>query len=449
MKLAIIGLSHATAPLELRERFAKATADRAAALSQLTRLPDVEEACLISTCNRVEFYVAGPGSPVGLAAKLKAHVQTISGLSLSELEPHLYVHHESAAIQHLFRVASALDSMVLGEPQILGQVKQAFRTADEAGTLGAVLRRVFQRAFHVAKRVRSETAVSENAVSMSFAAVELGKQIFERLDDKQVLLVGAGKMASLAAKHLRSAGVREVRVASRTMATAERLAEEIGGLASNLANLPMLLEHADIVISSTAAPGFVVDRKMMSKIMRARRFRNILFVDIAVPRDIDPAVGRLDNVFVYDVDDLKVVLQANQHEREKEAARAEALVASELAAYAEWSRSQQVVPVIKALRGAVSEVIQAEIERSLPHFSSNPRAERHLKKMGGAITNKLLHPVMQRLKAEGADGDPTELLALVGELFDLQLEHEGEAPQAESSDSDPGAQVLPLRARVG
>lgn len=454
MKIALIGVSHATAPIALRERFAKATSDSDRALSTLCRLDGITEACLISTCNRVEFYIAGQGSAEALLAILHSHVQSLSGLTQAELDPHLYLHQEADAIRHLFRVASALDSMVLGEPQILGQVKTAFRRAEEAKTLGPVLRRVFQRAFHVAKRVRTETAVSENAVSMSFAAVELGRQIFEDLSDKKVLLIGAGKMANLAAKHLQAAGVSEVRVASRTLLTAEKLADEVGGVASSLSDLPWLLERADIVISSTAAPGYVVDRKMMHKIMRARRFRNILFVDIAVPRDIDPAIAKFDNVFVYDVDDLKSVLDRNQKERAKEATRAEAIVAEELDGYARWSRSQEVVPVIKALRAQVASIVEEEIERSLGRFSGSPQAEKHLRAMGSAMTNKFLHPVMQALKSESASGEGSVSLEALVQLFDLDLNPAlnsthatAEQPMVE------GSNVLPFRpnrsARLG
>ncbi|MEM7679250.1 MAG: glutamyl-tRNA reductase, partial [Myxococcota bacterium] len=350
MKLAIIGLSYKTAPIELRERFAHQTADAEAALEAVRRLDLIEEACILSTCNRVEFYVSGRAEPSALARSLLGYIQSFSGISPEGLEPHLYQHAGSDAILHLFRVSGSLDSMVLGEPQILGQVKDAYRVAIEHDAAGPVIRRVFEKAFSVAKRVRTETGVAENAVSMSFAAVELGREIFDTLNGREVLLVGAGKMATLAAKHLAASGVKSVRVASRSLTTAQRLADEIGAQASNMNDVPMLMQSADIVICSTAAPTFVIDKAMMSKVVPKRRYRPILFVDIAVPRDVDPKVAELDNVFVYDVDDLEAVLEVNRENRANEAAAADRLIRDELERYVRWSRSQQVVPAIKALR---------------------------------------------------------------------------------------------------
>jgi glutamyl-tRNA reductase len=448
--MALLGLSHRTASIELRERFASVTANLDPVLAELRRLDHVEEACIISTCNRVEFYIAGSVEGPHLARALRSYLQRLSGIALDQLDPHLYVHEGEGALHHLFRVASSLDSMVLGEPQILGQVKEAYRSAEAAGSVGPSLQRVFPKAFGVAKRVRTETGIAENAVSMSFAAVELGRQIFDTFDGKEILLIGAGKMAGLAAKHLLSSGAKAVRVASRSLNTAQKLADEIGGTASSLSDLPILLSQADIVISSTAAPGFVVDKKMMQKVVRERRYRPILFVDIAVPRDIDPRVGDLDNVYVYDVDDLEKVLEHNRESRAKEAAAAERLIQEELAAFLRWSKSQQVVPVIKALREKALGIAQAEVERTLGHVKeADPKVHQSIKAMSNAIVNKLLHPVLTTLKSEGAAGDPQPLIDALARLFEIDPRSFEEPPKEETgkkSEAEEG-KVVPFRGK--
>jgi glutamyl-tRNA reductase len=438
VSLVVIGLSHKTASIELRERFAKHTKDLAAALPELLRLEFIEEACVLSTCNRVEFYVAGSTEPKTIARSLRTHMTTFSALPPEELEPHLYQHLGDAGLKHLFRVASSLDSMVLGEPQILGQVKEAYRVAGEHRSIGSQLERAFTRSFSVAKRIRTETGIAENAVSMSFAAVELGREIFDTLEGKEVLLLGAGKMGTLAAKHLQAYGVKQVRVTSRTLATAQKLADEIGGLASSISDLPVLLHQADIVICSTAAPNYVVDKPLMKKVVRERRYRPILFVDIAVPRDVDPAVAELDNVFVYDVDDLESVLEINRENRAAEAAAAEKLVLEELENYLRWSKSQQVVPVIKALRLHASQIAELEVQRTLSNVKEpDKKTAQSVKAMGNAIVNKMLHPVLTRLKQEGAHGDPQPLIDALVALFELDLAaHEVTAEKEEPKESD-------------
>ena len=436
MKLALIGLSHKTASIDLRERFAHQTRDPESILNTLRKLELIEEACVVSTCNRVEFYVSGRGEPSAISRSLLSYMHSFSGLAPEDLEPHLYRHEGAEAIRHLFRVASSLDSMVLGEPQILGQVKDAYKHAVDHDAAGPLVRRVFEKAFSVAKRVRTETGVAENAVSMSFAAVELGREIFDTLDGREVLLVGAGKMATLAAKHLVASGVSSVRVASRSLATAQRLADEIGAQASSMGDVPMLMQSADIVICSTAAPHFVIDKPMMSKVVPKRRYRPILFVDIAVPRDVDPKVAELDNVFVYDVDDLEAVLENNRENRAQEAAAAEQLVESELDRYVRWRRSQQVVPVIKALRTQASRIASEEAQRTITGLKvADKKTTQSVKAMSNAIVNKLLHPVLTRLKSEGADGDPQVLIESLVTLFELDVE--AAPPRAESTPKPP------------
>lgn len=440
MRFVVTGLSHRTAPIEIRERFAQHTREMEKTFADLKKLEGVNEACVISTCNRVEFYLAGGSDPREIGRALRNYIQSFVAIHPSELEPHLYHYEGIEGLQHLFRVASSLDSMVLGEPQILGQVKASFKDAVASGAAGPTISSAFQRAFAVAKRVRSETGIAENAISMSFAAVELGRQIFTSLEGKHVLLVGAGKMSALAAKHLRAYGVSEVRVANRSIATAQKLAEEIGGLASSLSDLPMLLAQADIVISSTAAPGFVIDKALMTRVVRERRYRSILLIDLAVPRDIDPAVSTLDNVFVYDVDDLESVLAGNRASRAREAEAAERIIEEEVNNYARWAKSRQVVPVIKALRTHALEIASAEVERTVARVkSADPKTIESVRAMGQAIVNKVLHPVLTRLKKESADGDPQALVDAIAELFDLDPSELVDSPQPEAAQAQDSA----------
>lgn len=445
MKFVTTGLSHRTAPIEIREKLAKATTPLESALQEVLRTTSIDEVCVVSTCNRVEFYATGVEAAPAIARDLRAFITASCGLSPSDIEPHLYEHEGLQGLQHLFRVASSLDSMVLGEPQILGQVKQAYQVAVASNTVGPVLSRVFERTFAVAKRVRTETGIAENAVSMSFAAVELGRAIFDSLEGKNVLLVGAGKMSTLAAKHLRSNGIAEIRVANRSLDRATILAKEIGGLASSLDDLEMLLGRADIVISSTAAPGYVVTKKLMSKVVRARRYRPILFVDLAVPRDIDPEIDDLENVFVYDVDSLEEVVQDNRLARKHEAESAEAIIAEEIDRYTRWARSQQVVPVIKALRAHAMKIANAELDRTLVGMQVETDAKR-VRAMSQAIVNKMLHPVLTKLKRRGEDGDPGAIVDALTDLFDLDLEqHTASVPPPAQDNPLLDTNVLPLR----
>lgn len=427
------GLSHRTAPIEVRERLAQQTSDLPRVFADLLKLPNVSEVCVISTCNRIEMYVAGTSEAAQLSRSLKTYLQSVSGKPPSELDQHLYQHEGTAALHHLFRVSSSLDSMVVGEPQILGQVKEAYAKACAQKASGAEMARVFQKAFAVAKRIRTDTGIAENAVSMSFAAVELGRQIFSSLEGKQVLVLGAGKMSTLAAKHLRAYGVSQIKVANRSLAAAQKLADDIGGTASSLDDLPLLLTQADIVISSTAATKFIVDKPLMARVVRERRYRAILFIDIAVPRDIDPTVADLDNVYVYDVDDLESVLESNRQARAEEARSAEEIVEEEVAGFARWTKSQQVVPMIKALRAHAVSIANAEVERTLSNVKgADKKTEGSVRAMGQAIVNKMLHPVLARLKQEGAEGDPQPYLDALTALFGVVPVPEEEERPAES-----------------
>jgi glutamyl-tRNA reductase len=433
MSFVAVGMSHKTAPIEVRELVAKQTTPLDQTLCSIVRGSTIGEACIVSTCNRVEYYVAGDADPAALVRDVKGFLSRATGLPPERLDPCLYVHPGTAGLRHLFRVAASLDSMVLGEPQILGQVKEAYNGGVEVGSTGAELQRVFQRAFTVAKRVRTETGISQNAVSMSFAAVKLGREIFGDLKGKNVLLIGAGKMSTLAARHLVTQGIAELRVANRSIERAEELAREMGGKASSLSDLELLLARADIVISSTAAQGFVVTQPMMNAVVRQRRYRPLLLVDLAVPRDVDPAVGQLEGVFVYDVDDLEQVVEDNREARAKEASAAAQIVDDEVDAFLRWSRSQEVVPVLKSLRERSLRLADEEASRALATLkTSDPKAEKAVRAAAQAIVNKMLHPVLTHLREAGAQGDPSHLVRTTIELFSLEIAA-AEAPRADAS----------------
>jgi glutamyl-tRNA reductase len=419
-KLGVVGLSHRTAPVDVRERVAFAEEQLAAALHALTQVDGIGEAMIVSTCNRVEVY-AGVDGPAALESLRR---EMIDGRALpSSLAAHLYAHEGETALRHLFRVASSLDSMVVGESQILGQVKQAYAWAQDAGTLGPILQRAVPRAFALAKRVRTETDVAKSSASIASAAVDLAAQIFGDLDGRHVLVVGAGKMGDLSARHLKAAGCGELSVVNRTQARAVELAEKLGGKAAAWDELDRLLTKVDIVLCSTGASEPVVRKEHVSRAMRVRKGRWLFFIDIAVPRDVDPEVGSVENVYLYDVDALERVVAQNRAQRQNEAVEAEAMVDAELKRYHEHELSLGVVPTIKLLRARFLEVALAEVERSAARLGDKERAA--MQAMAEAIVNKLLHGPLTKLKKDAAEHPmaESELPALVRALFDLHTGH--------------------------
>jgi glutamyl-tRNA reductase len=338
MHILIVGLSHKTAPVEIRERVAFAPTAMEKPLHELSALSAISEGIIISTCNRVELCAVSREPEVGVA-QLKRFLSDYHGIFPDELYPHLYEYQGEEAIRHLFRVASSLDSMVIGEPQILGQIKTAYGYGSEFKTAGLILNRFFHKAFSVAKRVRTETDIASNAVSVSFAAVELARKIFGSLEDKTVLLIGAGEMCELAARHFVNNGASSVLVTNRTFERAEKLAAEFGGRAIAFDDFPYHLQQVDIVLTSTGAPNFILGPKKVEEVLRQRRNKPMFFIDIAVPRDIDPKVNSLDNVYLYDVDDLQGVVQANLKERHKEAKKAEGIIDQEIGQFHRWLSS--------------------------------------------------------------------------------------------------------------
>jgi glutamyl-tRNA reductase len=416
-RLCVVGLSHRTAPIEVREQVAFAEDTLAEALKHAVAVPGIGEVMIVSTCNRVELY-AGIDEG-GQVADVVRVLGELRGLSES-VRAQLYTLDGPAAVRHLFRVASSLDSMVVGEPQILGQVKDAFAAAGEAGTIGPLLQRVVPRAFAVAKRVRTETEVARSAASVASAAVDLAAQIFGELAGKQVMVVGAGKMGDLAARHFKAAGVDRLMVVNRTLERAEELARRLGGVAAPMSDFDALLLKADIVLCSTGAREPVVRAAPVQRVMKQRKGRWLFFIDIAVPRDVEPEVGALENVYLYDVDALEKVVESNRAGRARAAADAEALVEAELERLWKGERVQGAVPTIKALREKFLVVARSEAERALERMKTISDKERaQVNQLAESIVNKLLHTPLTALKREaGHEGDA--LLAAVRALFELE-----------------------------
>jgi glutamyl-tRNA reductase len=441
MDLFVIGISHKTAPVALRERLAVIPAEVEGVLRQLADLPAMREAALVSTCNRVEIYGVSPSCDQALSEirGLLAAQLAGAGASVSATEEaramgrHLYARLGREAVHHLFRVAASLDSLVVGEPQILGQIKEAFEIALRAGTAGPVLGFLFPRAFRVARKVRRDTAIAEQPVSVSSVAVDLARQVWGGFDQRRVLLVGAGKMADLAARALRSHGA-EIAVTNRTRGRADELAARLGGSVEPFERLDMALVMADIVISSTGAREPVLRRPLLAEVQRARRGRPLVLIDIAVPRNVEPEVAELDGVFLFDIDDLQKELAANLQDRRQEAARAEALVEGELGRFLATHRGRAAGPTIAALRARFQSVARNEAERTLAGLSgADERARRAVLALADAIVGKLLHAPSLALKREAAEGgERVDLFTAAHRLFELPPLEALEAPLGET-----------------
>jgi len=417
--ILLIGINHETAPVELRECIAFSTDETIAALSTLREQPVIGEAMLVSTCNRIEVLMASD-QPKTAGEIAKTFITGQKGVDPNQFEKSFYHHQGDEAVRHVFRVAASLDSMMIGEPQILGQVKDAYRTATVQKTSGVILNRLLHRAFSVAKRVRSETGIGDHAVSISYAAVQLAKKIFGDLQGKQAMLVGAGEMAELAVEHLLRNRVAAIFVANRTFARGVELARKFKGTAVRFEEIPALLGAVDIIISSTGASGYVVFKEQVRAVMRSRRNRPLFFIDIAVPRDIDPAINKLSNAYVYDIDDLKGVIEENIEDRNREAVRAERIIDEAVIRFRQWFDSLAVVPTIVALRKQVETIAQAELDKTLHNLGHlAPADHRAVEKLAGAITNKILHGPMQYLKSDGCHRNISMTLDIARKLFQL------------------------------
>jgi glutamyl-tRNA reductase len=382
----------------------------------------IRESIILSTCNRVEIYTCVEDSARGVE-QIKKFISKYHRLSPESLEQSLYIHVDAQGARHIFRVASSLDSMIVGEPQILGQLKDAFDLALKAKTTGAVLNKLLQKAISVAKRVRTETKIAESAVSVGFAAVELAKKIFGDLGGKTVMLLGAGEMAELAARHLLNNGVQSVLVANRTFERAVELAKEFNGSAVRFEDFPSEMVMADILICSTGAPVCVVGQDMVSKALKGRRNKPIFMIDISVPRNIDPEVNKIDNVFLYDIDDLQGVVNSNIEGRSKEAEKAEDLILQEVETYLLWERSLDAVPTIVELREKVDEIRRRELDKTLGQLDTITEDQRKaLEAMSSAIVNKIVHAPIVVLKQAASSPESGELFAFARKLFNLDKE---------------------------
>jgi glutamyl-tRNA reductase len=418
--IVLLGMNHKTAPVEVREQLAVACLDHTHPLQLLPRLSYVQEICLLSTCNRVEFLFTC-SSLEGAVREVKALLMShLGNPETSKVDCCFYVHENVDAVRHLFRVASSLDSMVIGEPQILGQLKTAYREATELRTVGVILNRLFHKAFSVAKRVRSETMIGSYAVSISYAAVELARKIFGELHDKKVLLIGAGEMAELAAEHMLAQGVRHMVVANRTLERAVELAKRFRAETIGFAHILDSLRHMDIVLTSTGSPIPILGYKDVKSRMRERRNKPLFFIDIAVPRDIDPEVNKIDNVYLYDIDDLQGIIELNLDERRREAERAEHIIAEETIKFQDWLCTLDVVPTIVSLREKAESIRGKELFKTLarlPHLNSKDRQA--IEVLTNSIVNKLLHDPILFLKNK-AERDTKELFVdYAQQLFNL------------------------------
>lgn len=423
MNILLVGLNHVTAPVELREQLALDRSDPAELYRRLRGPDGGSESVILSTCNRVEVLLATPAEPAAAVEAVKTLLADQSGVAAQDLAPLLYAHEGREAVRHLFRVASSLDSMVLGEPQILGQVKDAYRQAVSLRASGVITNKLLHKSFSVAKRVRSETGVASHAVSVGYAAVELTRKIFGRLEGLEVLLIGAGEMAESAAEHLLRHHASRIVVANRTLPRAMDLARRFQGRAAHLDELPALLITADVVISSTGSEQVVITSDVVKAVLKPRRHRPLFFVDIAVPRDVDPEVNDLSNVYLYDIDDLAGVVAANRAARADESIRAERIVEEETLKFMAWLETLAVAPTIIDLKNKAEGIRTAELKRTLARMG--PLSEQQvetLEVLTRSLMQKIIHDPIMFIKHAGHRDRKDQYLELARKLFNLDRE---------------------------
>ena len=430
-QIVSIGTSHHVAPVEFREKLAFSDEQLIDSLHQLRDSFALKESVILSTCNRVEVYAVADSHPTSLlpSKRLIEFLSHYHRIGAETLKKWSYSHNNLNSIQHLFRVTSSLDSMVVGESQILGQVKEAFDLSRSAGCSGIILNRLFTKAFSVGKRVRSETTIATGAVSISYAAVELAKKIFNTLEDKTVAIIGAGEMSELTAKHLIANGVSKVIVANRTFERAVKIAEKFKGTPVAYEDDLNFLIDADIVISSTDAPHYLIERKPLAEIMRKRKHRYMFLIDIAVPRDIEPDVSKINHAFLYNIDDLEAVVASNLKDRQQEAVRAEQIVSEEAKRFHDQLQILEVNPTIKALHQQFQEIAECELKACLSKATLSDTQEDAVASMTQAIVKKLLHHPVQNLRHAVNDGnaDHGQYVQAIQELFALgEIDEKGQ-----------------------
>lgn len=446
MHTLVVGLNYKTAPVEIREKLSFAEHTIPEAMEALQQQKSVLENVIVSTCNRTEIYAVVDQLHTG-RYYIKQFLAEWFHVPMEEFSPHLIIKEQDEAVQHLFRVSAGIDSMVLGETQILGQVRKSFLNGQELGSTGTVYNHLFKQAVTFAKRAHTETAIGENAVSVSYAAVELAKKIFGSLSKKHVAILGAGQMGELAMENLYGSGVGEVTVVNRTLEKATTLAAKFNGQAKSMQELQCTLLEADILITSTGATNYVIDFEVMQYVDRLRKGKPLFLVDIAVPRDIDPRVGDLANVFLYDIDDLQGIVEANLAERERAAMQIEDMITGEVRQFKEWVQTLGVVPVIAALRkkaSTIQEETMASIENKMPNLTERER--KLLSKHTKSIINQLLKDPILQAKELATEKNAAEKLELFQQIFGIEEAVEAEIAQQRTSAKQSSQQASALRA---
>jgi len=421
--IILIGLNHKTAPVELREKLSFSSEETLAAFEFLKQDKDIKESLVFSTCNRTEIvYIPETGDQID---KMIGFISRHKKVDISAFKSALYVHRDDDAIRHLFRVAASLDSMVVGEPQILGQIKQAYRVAVENASSGVLLNRMMHKAFSVAKKVRKETGIGDNAVSISYAATELANKIFSDLSQKSVMLLGAGEMAELAVEHLLSSNVKQIIVANRTFKNAVALAEKFNGQAVKFEEREDALTQVDIIISSTGATEYVLTQEQVKRAMKKRHHNTLFFIDIAVPRDIDPKINDLSNAYVYDIDDLKNIVESNIEQRGKETVKAERFIEEAVLKFRKWLESLAIVPTIKALNDKMASIVEIECKKTLTGLKHLSQEDiEAIQRMTQAIASRTIHDPILFLRNTGDHRDDSLYLNVTRQLFNLELSEE-------------------------
>ncbi|OGW08353.1 MAG: glutamyl-tRNA reductase [Nitrospinae bacterium RIFCSPLOWO2_12_39_15] len=419
MNIIVLGVNHKTASLDIREKLAFTEKHIEESLDILHNFNVIKERVILSTCNRVEIYASVNNIEDGIKG-LKDFIYKYHEIAYGNLEDCFYTYFSEDAVEHLFKVSSSLDSMVVGEPQILGQVKDAYTLAKEHRAIGMILNQLFEKAFYVAKKVRSETRIAENAVSISYVAVELAKKIFGELEAKTVMIIGAGEMAELAARHLLSNGSKSILVSNRTFDRAVELARGFKGSAIRFESIEDELLRTDIVISSTGAPHFIIKKNMIERVIHQRRNRPMFFIDIAFPRDVEPAINEIENVYLYNIDDLQNVVTANIKERERESQKATEIIRKEVGQFLNWLDGLEITPTITALREKAEAIRLEELEEALSKLGTVSDKERLIiDNLSSAIVNKLLHAPTMNLKKQIESTDGHWYIKVVRNLFNL------------------------------
>jgi glutamyl-tRNA reductase len=416
MSLFAVGINHKTAPVEIRERVSFAPERLSDALQELTSSARVNEAAILSTCNRTELVCHSKDDDGSTVIDWFEHYHRLTD---DEVRPYLYIHPDQLAVRHVLRVASGLDSLILGEPQILGQIKEAYSKAQEAGTIGKMLSRLFQHTFSVAKQVRTDTAIGSSPVSVAFAAVSLAKQIFSNMEEHTALLIGAGETIELAARHLHSTGIGRMIIANRTVEKAHTLAQEFDAYAIALGEIPAHLAEADIVISSTASQLPILGKGAVERAIKARKHRPMLMIDIAVPRDIEPEAGQMPDVYLYTVDELQEIIQEGLKSRQEAAEQAEEIIDTQVAHFMGWLQSLNAVDTIRRFRQQTDQIRELEMQKALQQLNSGASAEQVLQKLAHNLTNKFTHAPSTQMRQAGFEGQD-ELLDAARILFELK-----------------------------